>query len=215
MANAVRKRFGVSIPAGICAALLLTIALAALVPREAAAHAGLESSVPAHNDILTETPEQVDLFFDGEVVKKEGLTFVRVYDLADEQQVSEGDGTVDDDDRTHVFATLPPVLPDGQYIVHWTATSDEDNETVSGVFCFYINLEPTTESNDTCGEVGGRLLAAVDEALSEEGEPEPAAAEPDDGGTSTGVIIGFVVGGVVVTLIVLGAATVVLRRRTR
>lgn len=215
MANVVRTQRGVSIPTGICGILLLTLALTALVPRQAAAHAGLDHSVPAHNDVLEESPAEVDVFFEGEVVKKEGLTFVRVFGVADEQQVSEGDGTVDDDDRTHIFATLPPGLPDGQYIVQWTATSDEDNETVSGVFCFYINLEPTSGSNDVCGEVGGRLLAAVEEALAEDGEPEVVVSESDDGGTSTGAIVGFVAGGVVVALIVLGGAAVVLRRRTR
>ena len=182
---------------------------------QAAAHAGLDHSVPAHNDVLEESPGAVDLFFEGEVSKKEGLTFVRVFDLTDEQQVSEGDGMVDDDDRTHIFATLPPGLPDGQYVVQWTATSDEDNETVSGVFCFYVNVEPTDESNDACGEFGARLVAAVEEALSDEAELEAAAADSDDGGTSTGAIIGIVVGGVVVTLVVFGASTVVLRRRTR
>lgn len=213
MANAVRKQLGVSVSAGICGVLLL--ALVALQPGEAAAHAGLDHSVPAHNDVLEESPEQVDLFFEGEVVKREGLTFVRVFDPTDEQQVSVGDGTVDDDDRTHIFATLPRGLPDGQYVVQWTATSDEDGETVSGAFCFYVNVEATADSNDACGEFGERLVAAAEEALPEEGEPEGSPAEPDDGGSSTGAIIGVIVGGVAVTLIVLGAAAVVLRRRRR
>lgn len=215
MADAVRKQLGVSIRTGICGVVLLTLALVALVPGEAAAHAGLERSVPAHNDVLEESPEQVDLFFEGEVVKKEGLTFVRVFDPTDEQQVSVGDGTVDDDDRTHIFATLPPGLPDGQYVVQWTATSDEDNETVSSAFCFYVNVEATAESNDACVEFGERVIAAAEEALSEEGEPKAAPAESDDGGTSTGAIIAIVAGGVAVTLVVLGAAAVVLKRRRR
>src|SRR3990170_4300545 len=92
------------------------------------AHADYDRSEPGRNEVVAESPERIDVWFTQEVFKREGANYVRVFD-EQEVQVSEGDGIVDDDDRAHVYTTLPAALPTGRYIVRWMTTSDEDGDT--------------------------------------------------------------------------------------
>ena len=127
--------------------------------------------------------------------KQEGANFVRVFDEQNEQ-VSEGDGIVDDDDRTHISATLPPDLGDGRYIVRWKTTSDLDQDTLGGAFCFYVGVEPTVEQEGECA------------ALEHE-----AGLEDDDDGVSTATIaIGAV--AVAAVLLIAGGGLAIWRGRS-
>lgn len=178
--------------------LAVAIVVAAVVVSLAAttvfAHSGYESSIPASDEVLPEAPERVDVWFTQDIVKRAGLYFVRVFDEA-EAQVSDGDGVVGDDDRSHVFAELPPGLGPGRYIVRWMITSDIDGDADEGAFCFYVAVEPTAEQEVVCPEF-------------EEG----SVTDSDDGDSNTNLIVGVIV-AIVAVVVTVGGGVVWLGRR--
>jgi methionine-rich copper-binding protein CopC len=194
------------------------------------AHAEYESSTPAKNEVLQTPPARVDVFYAQEMSRQAGRYFLRVFNEQD-VQVSEGDGTIDDDDRTHMFATLPADLAPGRYIVDWMNLSDEDGDEDAGKFCFYVAVQPTPEQQAECAAfeeaeggatptAGGATATAAPATsvptepagTSPTATPEDTSEDEDDGGTSTGLIIGGVIAGVVALVIVGGAAAIWLRR---
>jgi methionine-rich copper-binding protein CopC len=220
--------------------VLLAIAAAALVLGVASvsAHAEYERSTPGRNEILTQSPARVDVYFAQEVRKVEGANFVRVVNDADDQ-VSTGDGVVDDDDRTHIYAEIANELPAGRYIVNWQTLSDEDGDDDSGSFCFYVNTTPTAEQLAECGQfdedqgaptttpgTGSPGPTSAQEPPTETPPPPtaaptamptpqvtPSATEDDgDGGSSAGLIIGVII-GVVAVVGAIGGGVIWLRRR--
>jgi methionine-rich copper-binding protein CopC len=209
--------------------LAIVLAAAAVVAAAAAvfAHAEYESSTPGRNEVVQEPPARVDVFFTQEVFKQEGNNFVRVFDEQD-QQMSDGDGVVDDDDRHHIYAELPAQLAPGRYIVRWMTTSDEDGDTDEGAFCFYVAVEPTAEQQAECAQFDEEEPTAtpVDQPATAAGatptaeDAQPTATAPpadgggDDGGAPMAAIIGGVIGGVVVLALIAGGAALWLRRST-
>ncbi len=213
------------------------IALAAALPGTAGAHAGYDRSVPAKNAVIEQAPERVDVWFTQEIFRQEGANFVRVFG-PDDQQVSEGDGMLDDDDRTHMFATLPAGLPDGRYVVRWQTLSDADGDQADGAFCFFVGVELTADQQTECAALAGDdaftpgpvgTAPAVDtpttapptptEAAAEptatpaDAAPTPPATEEDDDGTNTSAVIGIIVGVVIAVAVVGGGAYYLWRRR--
>ena len=202
---------------GATLAFLLAALLLPAAP--ASAHAGYERSEPARDEVVAQAPARVDVWFTQEVFRQEGSNFVRVFDESD-AQVSTGDGVVDDDDRTHIFAELPAGLGDGRYIVRWKTLSDADGDEDEGAFCFYAGVEPAAEQQAECAafaeeEATPTGVAAVT-ATPAAPQPTPTAAAPangdDDGGVSTGLIAFAAVVGVAVVLAVAGGAIVWFRR---
>lgn len=209
--------------------VVMIAAFAALaIPASVSGHAGYESSTPARDEVVQTAPPQVDVFFTQEVFRQQGDYYVRVFNDAGDQ-VSTGDGVIDDDDRTHISADMPAGLPAGRYIAQWKTLSSTDGDDESGAFCFYVQTEPTQAQRDECaafaeeeGETpvatGGATEAApTTEATVPATEPTstPVAStsSDDDSGVSSAVIIaGIIVGGVVVLAIVAGAF--ILLRRT-
>lgn len=201
-----------------------------LAPARVSAHADYERSEPARDAVLPAPPTRVDVWFTQEVFKKQGANFVRVFDEQD-VQVSQGDGEVDDNDRTHISTTLPADLSDGRYIVRWMTTSDEDGDTDEGAFCFYLRVEPTAEQAAECaafaeeeGEASPTAAAATPTERAAVDTPTEAGAAPtstagppegegdDDGGVPAVAVVGGAIGGVVVLVIVVGAVAFWLRR---
>jgi methionine-rich copper-binding protein CopC len=171
----------------------------------ALAHADYERSQPAQNEVLPDSPEQVDVWFTQEVFKREGENFVRVFDEQN-AQVSEGDGEVDDDDRSHVFTTLPPGLQPGRYIVRWKTLSDIDGDRDEGAFCFYVAVEPTADQEADCAELSGEeeeppppTSVAAPTAIASDGD-----ADGDGDGAPAAAIIGGVVAAIVAVVAVAG-----------
>ena len=208
-----------------CVSMLLALFLAS----QALAHSEYDRSEPARDAVLREAPPRVDVWFTEEVFKREGRNFVRVFDEED-AQVSEGDGVVDDDDRTHISTTLPADLPDERYIVRWKTTSDEDGDEAEGAFCFYVGVEPTAEQQAECAAFAEATEAPPTQSLTtptspltvvpatETGAPPPptAVAKPpsgdDGGGAPIGAIVGGAVGGAVIVAIIVGGVVIWLRR---
>lgn len=170
----------------------------------ASAHANYERSEPADGAVLAESPDRVDMWTTQEMRRSEGLPVLTVVNESGDV-LNEDGSTLDDADRTHVYAELPPALPDGRYTVIWHSLSDEDGEEAQGAFHYYVGEGPA----------GGAATPAPDETAeptapaAETPTTEPAAtptlepsADADDGGDglpvwalALGIIGGGVVGG--------------------
>jgi methionine-rich copper-binding protein CopC len=206
--------------AQILGAVAVLLAAALLVPADrAAAHADYESSTPAKGEVVPSAPTQVDVFFSQDVFKQAGANYVRVFGDDLSTQVSDGDGTVDDDNRRHISATLPAGLANGRYIVRWMTTSDDDGDTDDGAYCFYIGVQPTADQQAECAAFEP-AEAPTSAATTTSEQPTPVPTDDDtpgaddDDGTSTGVIIGIVAGVVVAVVIVGGSGFWFMRRRS-
>lgn len=216
--------------------IMLALAGLLLTAPSVSGHAEYERSTPGRNEILPEPPARVDVYFAQEVRKIEGENYVRVFNDSDEQ-VSAGDGVVDDDDRTHIYAELPGALPPGRYVVQWRTFSDEDGDTDEGAFCFYVDTTPTADQLAECAQFdleqeaptttpgpGGAPttppaeLTATSPAPTATPEPlvSPTAVvsgNDDDGGANTGLIIGVIIAAVVAAGAI-GGGVYWLRRRS-
>lgn len=118
-------------------ALVLALLVSALLVAVAAAHAVLVESEPENSAVLEQTPAQVIVRFDHELETK--LSSIHVFDTA-ENQVDNGDGSVDlnDPDHASILASLPESLPNGKYSVHWKTVSAHDGDTTEGEFFFKV-----------------------------------------------------------------------------
>ncbi|MBI4570673.1 MAG: copper resistance protein CopC [Chloroflexi bacterium] len=187
------------------------------------AHAGYDHSVPDRDEVVQAAPDHIDVYFTQEVFKQAGANYVRVFDEAD-VQVSDGDGVVDDDDRTHISTAFPSTLTPGRYIVRWATLSDEDGDDDSGAFCFYVAVEPTVAQQVECAELAGEEDASPTPGATATGgatQASPVAtATPADGGGNdgggglNGALIGGVIGGVAAVAVV-GAGLVLWQRRSK
>ncbi len=195
------------------------LVMAVLRPTGVSAHAGYERSEPAKNAVLSQPPARVDVFFSEEVFKQEGRNFVRVFDER-EAQVSEGDGVVDDDDRTHISATLPAALPPGRYVVRWMTTSDEDGDTDEGAFCFYVAVQPFIDQQAECAALAeeeeeatptaGGATATAQATVTPIVVPGDSVDVDGDDAPVVAIVVGVSAG--VAVLVALAGAAVWLRR---
>jgi methionine-rich copper-binding protein CopC len=186
------------------------------------AHADYESSTPGRNQVVQEPPAQLEVIFTQELFREQGANFIRAFNEADEQ-VSEGDGTIDDNDRTRMTTALRATLEPGRYIVRWQTLSADDGDDDEGAFCFYVAVEPTTEQQAECAEFDEDAEGTATVPPTTAGEtpdgtaPSEVTATPaaptdggengDGGGMSTAAIVGIVIAvGVGVVVVVAGVA---------
>ncbi len=193
---------------GVGVVVLLAVAGATFLESAAVfAHADYERSEPDRNEVLPSPPDQVEVWFTQDVRKREGFYFLRVFD---EQgaQVSEGDGSIDDDDRAHMITELPTNLTAGRYVVEWMTTSDLDGDDDDGAFCFYVAVEPTAEQEAECALFDDDAPAtqappdAQPTAPAAGASPTVAAADNDTDGSDGG---GFPVAAIVAIIVVVAA----------
>ena len=79
--------------------LVLTIGAAVGVPAVTVfGHAGYDHSTPNADEVVAASPTQLDVFFKEDVRRTQGTYFVQVFNDQN-SQVSDRDGTLDDDDR--------------------------------------------------------------------------------------------------------------------
>lgn len=201
----------------ILGAVALLLAAALLLPAgKAAAHAAYDHSTPAKDEVVPTAPSQVDVYFKQDLVKVAGQYYVRVFADDATTQVSTGDGTVDDNDRTHISAALPAGLAQGRYIVKWHTVSDADGDPDTGAFCFYVGVQPTAAQQAECASFEPTPVPTIAAATA---SSSPAATQPavtpaptaddtpsgDDGGSSRAVIVGIVIGAIIAVVVVGGA----------
>lgn len=132
--------------AGVIAVVLLAWA------GPAAAHASLESTVPAAGEQVDEPPAEVVLTFSEGI--EASLGAVRVYD-SNADRVDAGGAHHPDGHGDEVAQPLPADLSDGSYVVTWRVVSD-DGHPVHGAFTFQVGDVAT---GDTAA-LARRLLAA-------------------------------------------------------
>lgn len=120
---------------GIVAALALAMAM----PREASAHAKLESSTPKDKAKLKETPKQIELRFSELLDDK--FNTVEVYPSSQVKEkthsnLADGEPKVDAKDHTRLTVSLKS-LPPGDYTVDWRVLS-RDGHSAPGRFTFKV-----------------------------------------------------------------------------
>jgi methionine-rich copper-binding protein CopC len=205
------------------AVLLLALGGVLLVPATGVlGHAAYDHSTPAQNEVVTTPPTQVDVFFKEDLRVVAGQYFVHVENDSG-TQVSDGDGAVDDNDRSHITASIPTALADGRYIVRWKTVSDEDGDEAEGAFCFFVGTQPTGTQSTECAALeatpteeatvtGTPPTAEVTSATTPAPSPTVAPSTNKDNGSNTGLIVGVIIGVIAVVVVVGGGAALYMRR---
>ena len=139
------------------------------------AHADYDHSVPAADELVLQTPQQVQVWFTQELFRREGQNSLEVYG-PDEQRVDLDDFAIDDDDRKLMTVSLPPDLANGVYTVRWRSLSADDGDEASGQFQFTIQSdEPTAEAPATEAPA-----TETPESTTEAAQPSPTnTAQPE------------------------------------
>lgn len=135
--------------AGVAAFAVALVAVVAWAG-PAAAHASLESTMPAAGAVLDRAPARVTLTFSEPVELSLGA--VRVYD-ANADRVDHGGAR--HDGRAAVVQEVDDDLADGSYVVTWRVES-ADGHPVHGAFTFQVGDVATGDSD----ALARRLLAA-------------------------------------------------------
>ncbi|MDE0630400.1 MAG: copper resistance protein CopC [Caldilineaceae bacterium] len=137
---------------GIAKLLWVALLLAAIhYPLSAAvhAHAGHDRSVPSAGEVVSQAPQQVQVWFTQELFRREGQNALEVYG-PDDQRVDQDDAAIDDDDRKLMSVSLQSDLPNGVYTVRWRTLSADDGDEADGEFQFTIQAdEPAAETSPT------------------------------------------------------------------
>ncbi|WP_422124444.1 copper resistance protein CopC [Planococcus sp. X10-3] len=147
--------------------LLVMAFLLMLIPITAHAHAGLSSSTPAEGESLEASPTEISFQFD---------TPIQQGDMT----ISEETGnafTFSDISNTELelIGQLDAELPNGAYIVDWSAISQDGHE-ITGTLTFNVAAEMTEEeANDEAEEE----QAAADANEEEVAPPADEQAEED------------------------------------
>lgn len=185
----------------VVASTLALLAALALPAGPANAHGDYESSVPAENEVVAESPETVDVYFGQELRRSGDLPDVFIVNDAGDTVSTES--VLDDEDRTHVAVTLPPALPNGRYTVLWHTLSDQDGEEAQGAFHFYVGEGPS--ENETAAPTDAA------EPGDETAAPQPTAT-PANGDGDDGVPVWALIVGILAAAVVAGGAGLVLGR---
>ena len=131
-------------------ALILAIVGALLLVGSVYAHAAYLRSIPGADAVVAMPPERVDIWFQSELFKRKGENTILVIS-PDGKSVASDDTNVDDDDRTHIWVTLQPDLPAGEYRVAWKNVALEDGHPSEGEFTFTIDPQ-AKETSTPMGE---------------------------------------------------------------
>ena len=112
---------------------MLLMVVAVLSPVTAWSHAILVKSQPAQDETVTESPKQIDLWFN-DAVRSE-YKAVAVIDAAG-KRVDNHDVDQSLTDGSHIYATVGS-LPSGKYTVRYRVVS-QDTHIVTGKFEFNV-----------------------------------------------------------------------------
>jgi methionine-rich copper-binding protein CopC len=114
---------------------------------------------PAPGQVLDAAPQRVDGWFSQEMRRSSDETSLEVHPVMEDGMLGDpvsGDTVIDDADRHHMSAELTGDLMPGQYVVSWSALSDEDEHADSGCYRFFVGQEAA----DAAIQAGARLDAA-------------------------------------------------------
>jgi len=164
-------------------ALTLAAGLLALVAVTAAfGHAEPARFDPAPGQVLDASPQRVDGWFTQQMRRSGTDTSIAVHPVMENGMLGDpvsGDTVIDDADRHHMYAELTGDLMPGQYVVAWSALSDEDEHADSGCYRFFIGQEAA----DAAAQAGARLDAAEECAMLHNGGMDGTATPSMSGPT--------------------------------
>jgi methionine-rich copper-binding protein CopC len=171
----------------LVAVLLATVAGLALTAGPAEAHARYDHSDPADGASLTGSPARVNVWFAQDVRRSGGLpVLIVVNDTGDQVNLN---AVLDDRDRTHMSADMPPALPPGRYTVIWHTLSDEDGEEAQGAFHFYVGVAAPPAPSVTA-----TATATASATPAPAGEEDDSDSDVPAWGLALGILGGVVVG---------------------
>jgi methionine-rich copper-binding protein CopC len=114
---------------------------------------------PAPGQVLDAPPQRVDGWFTQEMRRSGEETSIVVHPVMEDAILGDpvsGETVIDDSDRRHMYAELTGDLMPGQYVVAWSALSDEDDHPDSGCFRFFVGQDAA----DVAAQSEARLDAA-------------------------------------------------------
>jgi len=152
---------------------------------------------PAPGQVLDAAPQRVDGWFTQEMRRSSDETSLEVRPVMADGMLADpvsGDTVIDDADRHHMSAELTGDLMPGQYVVSWSALSDEDEHADSGCYRFFIGQEAA----DAAVQSGARLDAAEECAML--GGDGMDGEMPSDSGPSVSISLPDTITGPDVTL---------------
>jgi len=176
--------------------------------------------MPSAGEVVSESPQQVQVWFTQELFRREGQNVLEVYGPND-QRADQDDAAIDDDDRKLMSVSLQSDLPNGVYTVRWRTLSADDGDEAEGEFQFTIPAEePAAEPSPTPAPVkaqpapantateestGSQETTPPPAPVSEESSPPPRQAEQGPGIPC--------LGGAAPALLLLGTVILAGRRR--
>jgi len=164
----------VRIPFTLAAGLLALVAITI-----ASGHSEPVRFNPSPGQVLDAAPQRVEGWFTQEMRRSGEETSLQVHPVMADGMLGDpvsGETVIDDADRRHMSTELTGELMPGQYVVAWSALSDEDEHADTGCYRFFVG----EEAADAAAESGARLDAAEECAGmgSHEGEETPSESGP-------------------------------------
>jgi methionine-rich copper-binding protein CopC len=148
--------------------------------------------------VLNSSPAQVEIFTSQEMRRQGTANSITVEDERG-NRVNDGDASIDDANRRRISVALRPNLPNGRYVVRFQTLSDEDGESDSGAFAFYVGTQPSDAQKAQDAQL--RLT-------------ESEVAAPGEGVGSAIPVIGALV-AVLAVIVLAGSGWILLRSRSR
>jgi copper transport protein len=144
----------------VLAATALATCGALLVAAPASAHAIVEETEPAIDQVVDESPARVVMGFSEPVEIAFGA--IRVYNT-DAQRVDQGETTHIEGRADAIAVHLEPDLPDGTYTAAWRVVS-ADGHPITEAFVFHVGkpgLHPQGIADRVLGDTEGSTLASI------------------------------------------------------
>ena len=141
------------------------------------AHADYDDAVPAAGEVVSQTPQQVQIWFTQELFRREGQNSLEVYG-PDDQRVDQDDAAIDDDNRKLMTVSLLSDLPNGVYTVRWRTLSADDGDDAEGEFQFTIQADEP-EATPAATSTAAPTATAVPDQPSPTNTAAPESAETE------------------------------------
>lgn len=170
-----------SIHRSLIRATLISLICAMVFTGIALAHSRYVRSTPGDGAIIATAPTRVDIWFSQELFRRKGENVIHVTG-PDGAEVSTGDTSIDDDDRTHIWVNVKPDLPAGTYQVAWRNVSLEDGHPFEGSFSFTIDPKALATSTPLGTPTSGDAPSPIGPAAT---QPAVVQATPTSVPTAT------------------------------
>src|SRR3989337_3674457 len=118
---------------------------------------------PAPGQVLDAAPQRIDGWFTQQMRRSSDETSLEVHPVMENGMLGDpvsGDTVVDDADRHHMSAELTGDLMPGQYVVAWSALSDEDEHADSGCYRFFVGQEAADAAPQSAARLGAPARCA-------------------------------------------------------